>query len=82
MIADKLSPNANAAVNLAMERTFAQTNEERICAQVAIYRATHVDSAQIAWLTDIGMKAIRDERARQQRMKADRAQRLRDAGAP
>jgi hypothetical protein len=56
-----------------VERTFAQTDEERLVAEVAIWRSTHIDSAKLALLAHVGMQAIRDERARQQRLMAARA---------
>jgi hypothetical protein len=73
MITDRLTDQERAAVELALEKTFAQTNEERLAAEVAIWRAMHIDSNKLQLLAHVGVKAIHDERARQQRMRAAQA---------
>jgi hypothetical protein len=73
VIADRLTEQERAAVALAMERTFAQTNEELVVAQIAVWRAMHIDSNKLQLLAHVGIKAIHDERARQQRIKAEKA---------
>jgi hypothetical protein len=73
MITDRLTDQERAAVELALDKTFAQTNEERLVAEVAIWRATNIAECKLQLLAHVGVKAIHDERARQQRTKAARA---------
>jgi hypothetical protein len=73
MITDRLTDQERAAVDLALEKTFAQTNEERLVAEVAIWRATNIPDCKLQLLAHVGVKAIHDERARQQRLMAVRA---------
>jgi hypothetical protein len=73
MITDRLTDQERAAVELALDKTFAQTDEERLAAELAIWRAMHIDSNKLQLLAHVGVKAIHDERARQQRLMAVRA---------
>ena len=73
MITDRLTAEERAAVELALDKTFAQTDEERLVAEVAIWRAMHIDSNKLQLLAHVGVKAIHDERARQQRVRTAQA---------
>jgi hypothetical protein len=73
VITDRLTAEERAAVAIALDKTFAQTDEERLVAEVAIWRAMHIDSNKLQLLAHVGVKAIHDERARQQRLRAVRA---------
>jgi len=73
VITDRLTAEERAAVELALDKTFAQTDEERLVAEVAIWRAMHIDSNKLQLLAHVGVKAIHDERARQQRVRTAQA---------
>jgi hypothetical protein len=73
VITDRLTDQERAAVAIALDKTFAQTDEERLVAEVAIWRAMHIDSNKLQLLAHVGVKAIHDERARQQRLRVARA---------
>ena len=73
MFTDRLTAEERAAVELALDKTFAQTDEERLVAEVAIWRAMHIDSNKLQLLAHVGVKAIHDERARQQRVRTAQA---------
>lgn len=64
---DKLTPNERKAVEDAVARTFSMTAAERLAAEVAVWRATHVLDARVAMLTEAAVKAIREQRTLEQR---------------
>ncbi len=69
-IADRLSADEQAAVKIAVEKTFADMNPaERLVAELAVWRASNIPSQRMAHLAQIAIKAIHDERARLQRLK-------------
>lgn len=72
-IADKLNNDERSAVEIAVQRTFADLNpEERTVAEVAVWRVRNIPSERIAHLAKVAACAIYEERARASREQAMR----------
>lgn len=62
-LADKLNNDERSAVEIAVQKTFADFNEaERMAAEIAVWRATNITSQRIAHLAKVAMEAIYQER--------------------